>query len=134
MPERTKSDTVQLKVRMKEPLRAALEEASERRGVSMNAEIVQRLERSFTEEESLGGPGMRRLAYSMIVAFTRAGRLRAGGKENWIDDPDCYRAGVFGVVDALLIGMNVPPQEVDLAIESLRGKLMSRVLMAEQQK
>ena len=45
MADRDQATTVQLKVRMKEPLRADLEEAAQRRGVSMNAEIVRRLER-----------------------------------------------------------------------------------------
>jgi Arc-like DNA binding domain len=51
MADRDQATTVQLKVRMKEPLRADLEKAAHRRGVSMNAEIVRRLERSFERRD-----------------------------------------------------------------------------------
>ena len=53
MAERSRSDTIQLKARMKEPLRAKLEAAAKARGVSLNAEMIHRLERSFIEEEIL---------------------------------------------------------------------------------
>ncbi len=61
MAERVRSDTIQLKARMKEPLRAKLEEAAEARGVSLNAEMVHRLERSFEGDETLGGRQFRAL-------------------------------------------------------------------------
>ena len=47
---REESATVELKVRMKEPLRASLELAARQHGVSMNAEAVRRLDQSFAEE------------------------------------------------------------------------------------
>ena len=50
---RKKSDTIQLKVRMKEPLRARLEKAAKSNGLSLNAEAVARLEQSFRDEEAL---------------------------------------------------------------------------------
>jgi hypothetical protein len=53
MAQRKQSATVDLKVRMKEPLRAALERSARQRGRSLNAEIVQRLERSLQDEEIL---------------------------------------------------------------------------------
>jgi predicted HicB family RNase H-like nuclease len=52
--KREKSATIQLKMRMKEPLRARLEESARDRGVSLNAEGVSRLERSFQDRDSLG--------------------------------------------------------------------------------
>jgi Arc-like DNA binding domain len=125
----------QFKLRMPEALRASLEEAARPRGVSVNAEIVQRLERSFAEEQGFGGPEMRRLAYLMIVAFARAGQLRAAGKTNWIDDRDCYRAGMFGAIDALLIGLpDATAEEVMPEIEGLKGRLLSRIAREEQNK
>lgn len=53
MAKRKVSDTVDLKVRMKEPLRQRLEKAALRRGISMNAEAVERLEQSFKSEDSI---------------------------------------------------------------------------------
>src|SRR5260370_17665223 len=47
MPTRDDAATVQLKIRIKEPLRAAIEEDAEARGVTMNAAINDRLEQSF---------------------------------------------------------------------------------------
>ncbi len=52
MAERARSDTIQLKPRMKEPLRAKLEAAAEAKGVSLNAEMVHRLESSFLDEDA----------------------------------------------------------------------------------
>ncbi|MCJ2108176.1 hypothetical protein MKK70_22965 [Methylobacterium sp. E-041] len=53
MSDRVKSDTVQLKLRLKEPDRSALEKSAQERGVSLNTEIVDRLRRSFDEERSI---------------------------------------------------------------------------------
>jgi hypothetical protein len=47
MSERDEDAYAQLKFRVKERLRAALEQAARHRGVSMNVEIVLRLEESF---------------------------------------------------------------------------------------
>ncbi len=56
MAKRSRSDTIQLKARMKEPLRAKLEAAATAKGVSLNAEMVHRLEQSFLADDFLGGP------------------------------------------------------------------------------
>jgi hypothetical protein len=53
MVRRAKSETVQLKVRMKEPLRAMLEKAADERGISMNTEAVDRLQRTFQNQKVL---------------------------------------------------------------------------------
>jgi hypothetical protein len=45
--ERDETDTVELKLRIKEPLRAALAQSAGRRGISLNAEMSLRLEESF---------------------------------------------------------------------------------------
>jgi hypothetical protein len=59
MPRRKETDTVQLGLRVKEPLRAALEQAAQASGLSMNAEIVKRLETSFLrlDRDSLAEAG-----------------------------------------------------------------------------
>jgi hypothetical protein len=49
MPTRDDAATVQLKIRIKEPLRAAMEKDAEARGVTMNAAINYRLEDSLRE-------------------------------------------------------------------------------------
>ena len=68
MADRKQTATVDLKVRMKEPLRAALEKAAHKKGRSLNAEAVQRLERSFrSESQNL---------VSVIVNATIGGELK----------------------------------------------------------
>jgi hypothetical protein len=49
MARRDEAQTVQVGLRVKEPLRVLLEESARERGISMNAEIVRRLERSFEQ-------------------------------------------------------------------------------------
>jgi hypothetical protein len=51
--KRPESDTVQLKVRMKEPLRAQLEKAAAKRGVSLNTEATDRLQQTFLNQKVL---------------------------------------------------------------------------------
>jgi hypothetical protein len=51
MTDRDESTIAQLKVRMREPLRALLEESARQRGASLNAEIVHRLKRSFERRD-----------------------------------------------------------------------------------
>jgi ABC-type lipopolysaccharide export system ATPase subunit len=50
MIARKQSALVGLRVRFREPLRKKLEVAAKKRGVSLNAELVDRLERSFSAE------------------------------------------------------------------------------------
>jgi hypothetical protein len=66
MAGRDRTATVDLKVRMKEPLRARLEVAARDRGISMNAEAVGRLEQSFRNEDLL--PQLLDLAYGRETA------------------------------------------------------------------
>jgi Arc-like DNA binding domain len=48
MPPRKKTDVIQLsKIRMRESLRAKLAKDAERKGITLNAEIVERLEQSY---------------------------------------------------------------------------------------
>ena len=58
MAQRGKSARAQVPLRIPEAQRARLEKAAKSRGVSMNAEIVERLAQSFGAEDRLGGPQM----------------------------------------------------------------------------
>jgi hypothetical protein len=52
MATRKKTDVVQLsKIRMREALRARLARDAERKGITLNGEIVERLEQSYANEE-----------------------------------------------------------------------------------
>ena len=103
MAERSRSNTVQLKARMKEPLRAKLEAAAEANGVSLNAEMVHRLELSFAEEKSQAeiSDGAVREFYApfgkpetFLVARLLANAIHtieAVTGKNWMDDPEAHR-------------------------------------------
>jgi hypothetical protein len=51
MVARRLTDLVQVNLRLRESLRRKLERESERRGLSLNAEMTRRLEESFDREE-----------------------------------------------------------------------------------
>jgi hypothetical protein len=100
MVRRAKSETVQLKVRMKEPLRAMLEKAADERGISMNTEAVDRLQRTFQNQKVLQealdlsfGPSISGLLMvigdvmrttAQTVSFASTGDPSI---ENWSEDP-----------------------------------------------
>jgi hypothetical protein len=53
--KRKASDTIQLsKIRMREDLRRRLAKDAERKGVTLNGEIVERLDRSYRDEDRSG--------------------------------------------------------------------------------
>lgn len=80
---RPKSATIDLKVRMKEPLRARIERAAKHRGVSLNAEIVDRVEKSFQQEDALGGPELVGL-FQMMAGAVAIIEARTSAK--WTSD------------------------------------------------
>jgi hypothetical protein len=55
MPRRKPTESAELKLRLRESLRSAIEKSARKRGRSLNQELIERLERSFDEEERLGG-------------------------------------------------------------------------------
>jgi hypothetical protein len=60
---------------MREPLRANLQKAAKANKVSLNNELVARLERTFNEEHALGGPELRHIVQLMATAFLMGDRL-----------------------------------------------------------
>jgi hypothetical protein len=56
---RARQDTanVQLKIRIKEPLRAKIERDAEERGISMNAAVEDRLDQAYRDAEAFGARG-----------------------------------------------------------------------------
>lgn len=106
MAARDQTATVQLKIRMREALRARLEQAAEARQVSLNAEAVERLQGSFGQEDAWGGPGVKQMAMLMASTFVLSGEMAARGTadppEDWKKDAYCYQQAMVGVLDALL--------------------------------
>jgi hypothetical protein len=119
---------VSLGLKVTADIKQRLDEEARRTGRTQSQQAELMIERSFTEQAALGGPDMQRLAYLMVTAFATAGQGSAAGKPDWINDRDAYRAGVIGVVDALMIGLpNSTPEDVDFIIKSLDARLRSRL-------
>lgn len=98
MSKRKPSDAVQLSVRAKESLRAALEEAADGNNVSMNAEVVRRLERSFERDRELGDDRTRPLA-TMIANVLQL--VQQSGAPKWLEDPQEFDYAIAAVVAAM---------------------------------
>jgi hypothetical protein len=84
---RDEAAVAQLKLRIREPLRAAIERDADRRGVSMNTAICERIERSLRDEEAFGG-GPRTQA--LLRSMGNQTRLWKGEPDSWLDDPAGY--------------------------------------------
>ncbi len=134
---RKKSETIQLKVRMKEPLRAKIEAAAKSRGVSLNTEAVHRLQESFQTEraeedksaaveaavlngvyEALGG----REHYPLLVMVGNAVRMvEARSGERWLQDFETaaqVKVAVTTIIEAFSPKSKAPAEEV---FAGLRG-------------
>ena len=53
MNSRPKTALAGMKIRLREPLRARLESAAKRNGISLNKELVARVEQSFAKDDAL---------------------------------------------------------------------------------
>lgn len=130
MVQRKKTATVDIKIRFKEPLRARIERAAKQRGVSMNAEMTDRLERSFSQDDSFGGAELRWFAHLMATAFAIGGQRAAGDRtpHEWTKDKHALAAATVSVVGAIArVGMHDATED-DLALLSaaLQSELASR--------
>ena len=95
---RKQSATVDIKIRMKEPLRAEVERAAKQRDVSMNAEMVDRLEQSFHSAGALNDAldmayGKQGAALTKLFGRLMRGAPAAYGltpDDDWLNDPTAY--------------------------------------------
>ncbi len=97
MAKRGKSPRAQVPLRIPEALRARIERAAKETGTSMNAEIRERLERSFDIEDRLGGPQLLELIEAVASAMKstgqHAGFLETGKPANrgeWLSLPYAF--------------------------------------------
>lgn len=91
MPKRKKSNRVQIGLRLREEMRRDLETVAKEHGISMNAEIESRLERSFWDDETrqadihyrFGGATNYAIALAMAVIMRQFdGQVFASWTEN----------------------------------------------------
>ncbi len=115
MPRRKKTAKAQVPVRMVETLRAKLEKSARSRGVSMNGEIVDRLDRSFHSQalvnevlEAMFGKPLAATLLTIGRAMDHTGRTRAfhetgtlEGSSTWFDHPGAFDQAVQGATHVL---------------------------------
>ena len=121
MAGRQRVRVADIKVRLKEPLRARVEAAARDRGVSMNAEFISRLERSFVQDDELQvGPSGKDVILFMraiMAAMKKAGEISAASRRPaaivtdppWLTEPHAFDQAVRaanGVMEAFR-----PPSE-----------------------
>lgn len=104
MVRRKQSATVQLTLRMKEPLRAQIKRSAKRRGLSLNAEIVDQLERVYTYEESelkaFGSEAIYDYMKLLAMAIKTVENITNG---KWLKDNKTTReslAAIYGIMGA----------------------------------
>ena len=119
---RLKSATVDLKVRMKEPLRAKIARSAKGHGISLNAEVVRRLEQSFFKEDAReqewGGADTLSL---MRVFASLASAVAEREDRNWLDDEAPFDQAVAGFGLVLRMFQPKPVMGENVAIKETRG-------------
>jgi hypothetical protein len=148
----TAESDAQLKFRVSQSLRNRLEEAARTRGVSLNAEITDRLERSLYDERVYSmmfqGAGLFGIVKAIAVAMREAGQMSGihlhrtlEGSQNWPNDPTAYDQAMqaaTGVLEAFRPDGPVSPMSLtiplgDKSIDFLAdlGKRVAGSVLAE---
>jgi hypothetical protein len=105
MEKRAVTANVDIKIRMKEPLREQIERDAAERGISMNAAMVDRLNRSFMFDQLLGKWRAPELWFDTAAHAERHASLRAdelGIEGDWSPDRKCFVEAMFAAIERLL--------------------------------
>jgi len=92
-------------------LRREVEQAAEANKVSMNAEMIARLDRTFAEDTVYGPGSLRSRVYEAGAAFMHAGKARAMSLErahsvrdgSWVKDRECYQAAMIEAINTFAL-------------------------------
>ena len=147
-PARKKSKPVQFNVRLASELVENLKKAAKQKGVSLNAETVERLGKSFAEEAAFGGEAGRRLLHFIATAFVFAGERYYRDRINpeqktrpgealdislWINEPEAHAAAMLSAIEALMLHQpGVTAEKCRLQLLSLDGRIATRFLNKEK--
>src|SRR5215470_2389190 len=108
---RQRTALVQLKIRMREPLRARLEHEASIRGDSINAEVVDRVEHTFQRQDLLGetlslafGERLAGLLIMLGIAMIDQGRRITERRGDWTSNSVAYDAAAFAAMRLLDYG------------------------------
>ena len=110
MAKKKKTGSGQYPLRLPADLRSRIEKAATGRGVSINAEILERLERSFEIEKRLGGPKLVELVEMLARVMKTTGehaaffadRSKLHNQGEWLAQPyafDQARSAVNAILD-----------------------------------
>src|SRR5262245_31587980 len=133
MAKRSLDAKADIKIRLTEGLRRNIEKAATQNGVSMNSEMIHRLERSFSQDDAFGSR-YREFVRLMSAAFATAGHAKASEKKiagDWSADADCYLAAAIGVVEALTLASprsGVTVEHAELLAKSISGRLITKLI------
>jgi TraY domain len=116
-----------LNMRTTRETRERLEAAAIASGRSLVQEVEFRLERSFVQENALGGPEMMRLAFQMAAAFA----VETQG-EDWAADLAAYARGTTAVIRALIRGVPAGSDQ-RLARQAIVSSLLTLMAQDEEQ-
>jgi Arc-like DNA binding domain len=101
---RSPSTIVGLNIKIREDLRARLEQAARQNLRSLNSEVIHRMERTLIED--LKEPFTGQVAELLVTAWRTAGRMTmdATGRDpaQWRNDPEAYRESILAVATVLL--------------------------------
>jgi hypothetical protein len=117
-------------------IREQLEEAAIANGRSLAQEVEYRLERSFLDEEIIGGRRAGWWAHEMVRRFHAGAMTRALAKGGLgaDDDQDCYRAGLYALIEFLFLDLFEidTAENVEREITAIAQRALTRGLKKEQ--
>ncbi len=130
---RAPSATVDIKIRMKEPLRAEIEHRAAERGISMNGEMVDRLSRSIERQHLLDeffdltyrDPHL--VALLLMMGETMRDTLTASKADDWINDPNAFAEVAIAAqqtIEAYRPLGEPAPNAGELAVPMVRSTLL----------
>jgi hypothetical protein len=114
-----------LNLRVDQSLHDRLSHAADAANQTLAAETVRRLNASFSIEDAVGGPAMVHTANMMSAVFYAAGSAAAGRNkpaEDWLDNPECFRAAMMAVMSMLMDLHRGDFAEKSAIYESLKGR------------
>jgi hypothetical protein len=121
-----------LGLRVAPELKQRIEKAAKHSTRSMSQEVEMRLDRAFREEDVFGGAGAHSMAMLMAAAFTLPGQRKAkekGVKDEWVNDEDCYLAGLSGVISQLIL--HFPSSMTELQKKALESSVLTAFAQKE---
>jgi hypothetical protein len=107
MAERDETAKAQIKLRLREPLRAKLEEEAKKGGFSLNSEIVRRLENSLLGDQIGSNVFDNKDVFALANIFATLVRAYQIQREKrWQEDPEICKLAA----DTLYTFLNIAPE------------------------